>query len=1165
MPTLKKPCSLNVVNYVEVFGHIRGMAALKIPGSSIDHLVVTSDSGHIVVLCWNKERNRWRKVHQETYGKAGCRRSVPGQFLVVEPRGRACLTASLERKKLVYVFNRDRDNHLTISSPHENSREATLCFSVAALDTGFENPIFAALELDVANIDDDPTGIAATNAQKVLTMYELDLGINSIIRKNSDPLDNGCNLLCPVPSGYGPGGVLVCAENFVYYRNTDLEYTASAVIPKRANFHGTRSVLLTKYDSFKNKKIGFFLILQSEFGDLYMLTLNQCGKNKSIDITINYFDTIPPSSTLCILKTGYLFASSETCNHALYKFVSLGEYKKDALSKPNDETKTQNLFGQEILNPRKLRNLERVEEIPSLSPIIDMKVDDLLCEGTPQLYVISGRNNDSSLRLLRSALTFTEKGCIELPIRPHNIFAVRASLDSPTDKYLLVSTNTSTMVLEISTECINQVTSTGIMLDAPTLSLSLMAGNSILQIYPNGIRQILPDQRLRVWEAPSDQRVEKAACNEYQVALVLGNNEIVYLELNSSNYQLVEKKRKNSQNDITAISLSICSTSICRAHFFALATSDAVVKLLSLDPTSLLEQVTLQQLEEATVSSLLFFDSELSELPYKSQHSWVSGPLFLQIGLSSGVLMRIELDRITGRFRNPKWRFLGLHPLKLIGISVRGSAAMIAMSKRLWIGYMEMGRYMLSPINCEMVDDIISFSMDKQNEGFVAIGVPKSTTGVLRFLQSGPLGEIFSQQSLQLEFTPRRLLAHAYPKIIILCEADRDYFPVNSNNLDTLGNDKKLFLLEYLSTDTLEKKGVPIWKSCIRLVDPAVMETIFKVELDVGEVAVSLSLVTFIQAENLGEVAVVGTAVNLLPTFLRPEKNFISIYRFTTYGRGLTFLHKTEVGGLPLELSSFQGRLLAALGPILRLYDIGRQHILRKAEFVQMPYLIKSLQHLGMRIFVADIQESVFILKFKRRENRFYVCAVDTEPRYVTSLCCLDYDTVIVSDKFGNVVVLRLPIDLSLKEEQDIMFGQISQDGNVQYEHYRLKQEACFYVGDVVMKLQRTILQSGGNEMIIYATIGGSIGVLLPFGLKDEADFFQLFEMHLRQDVHLLLGGDHFGYRSYYHPCRNVVDGDYCEVYPKLRRSLQQILAESLESTPRDVMKKIEGIRNKIL
>jgi len=45
----------------------------------------------------------------------------------------------------------------------------------------------------------DPTGEAASEAQKHLTYYELDLGLNHVVRKWSDPVDNGANLLIPVP------------------------------------------------------------------------------------------------------------------------------------------------------------------------------------------------------------------------------------------------------------------------------------------------------------------------------------------------------------------------------------------------------------------------------------------------------------------------------------------------------------------------------------------------------------------------------------------------------------------------------------------------------------------------------------------------------------------------------------------------------------------------------------------------------------------------------------------------------------------------------------------------------------------------------------------------------------------------------------------------------
>ena len=38
------------------------------------------------------------------------------------------------------------------------------------------------------------------------------------------------------------------------------------------------------------------------------------------EVKVKYFDTLPPCSSICVLKTGFLFAASEFGNHSLYQF-----------------------------------------------------------------------------------------------------------------------------------------------------------------------------------------------------------------------------------------------------------------------------------------------------------------------------------------------------------------------------------------------------------------------------------------------------------------------------------------------------------------------------------------------------------------------------------------------------------------------------------------------------------------------------------------------------------------------------------------------------------------------------------------------------------------------------------------------------------------------------
>ena len=62
-------------------------------------------------------------------------------------------------------------------------------------------------------------------------------------------------------------------------------------------------------------------------------------------------------------------------------------------------------------------------------------------------------------------------------------------------------------------------------------------------------------------------------------------------------------------------------------------------------------------------------------------------------------------------------------------------------------------------------------------------------------------------------------------------------------------------------------------------------------------------------------------------------EGFIRLYRLVDNGRKLELVHKTAVGGIPGALAAFKGRLLVGVGPIVRLYDLGKKKLLRKSEY----------------------------------------------------------------------------------------------------------------------------------------------------------------------------------------------------------------------------------------
>jgi len=110
---------------------------------------------------------------------------------------------------------------------------------------------------------------------------------------------------------------------------------------------------------------------------------------------------------------------------------------------------------------------------------------------------------------------------------------------------------------------------------------------------------------------------------------------------------------------------------------------------------------------------------------------------------------------------------------------------------------------------------------------------------------------------------------------------------------------------------------------------------------------------------------------------------------------------------------------------------------------------------------------------------------------------------------------------------------------------------------------------SGASEALIYTTLSGSIGMLVPFTGMSDYQFFQQLEMHMRIEGPPLLGRDHIHFRSYYEPIKGVIDGDLCEQFNQLDKQKQREISEAYgvddngraELAPVQISKRLEDIR----
>lgn len=131
------------------------------------------------------------------------------------------------------------------------------------------------------------------------------------------------------------------------------------------------------------------------------------------------------------------------------------------------------------------------------------------------------------------------------------------------------------------------------------------------------------------------------------------------------------------------------------------------------------------------------------------------------------------------------------------------------------------------------------------------------------------------------------------------------------------------------------------WASCVRVVDSGTLETLELLELANNEVAVSVCTVAF--HDRGGEVFIcVGTVTDL---FLHPRKHSAcTVHVYRLFESRLVLLHKTPVEDIPKAMTEFKGfgRLVVGVGKSLKMYDLGKKQLLRKAENRTFPNMIVS-------------------------------------------------------------------------------------------------------------------------------------------------------------------------------------------------------------------------------
>ncbi|KAG7341712.1 mono-functional DNA-alkylating methyl methanesulfonate [Nitzschia inconspicua] len=1288
---------LKLEQRLETHSIIRSIASIRLVGNKRDLVAVSSDSGIISIVDFDtistttNNRTTATPIIQATYGKTQCRRATPGQYLAADPKGRAIMVSAVEKRKLVFVINSNTTTTaaapapaVTLASPLEAHRARTICIATVGVDNGYDNPLFACLEIQYPDEYESAADGATTSQRphKQLAYYELDLGLNHVSRKwaVTVPSTACCLTALPGTADGGPSGVLVGMENAVQWYHYDTTTTTTTkktpcttcFLPRRSWDTSNSNTLVTHITIHRQKKGKFFGLVQTELGDVFKATMelnknNNNNNNTATDgevtfvesISLAYFDSLPPANTLNVSKKGLLFVAAEFGDHGLYQFERIDVPEAPTCTSRdfhdndnNDDSIDPSSLPSNIIakiptftpSPR-LQNLIKIQSFDNPSPTTGVLVGELAGnEVSPQIYTLAGKGPSSSLRILRHGASVTELAVSELPGIPGGIFTIDDLDDDddrtnntdndysrpPKSKYIVVSFADATLVLSVGDTVEEVGKESGFDTNSPTLACSAVRGgggdsgdNSIVQITPSSVRQI-SGKRATVWNCSGLKRIEYASANTSQALVAMAGGEIIYFEQEpiTGAVNTVTKER-TMQADVCCLDLGVISakSGAARSLFCAVGCRDSTVQILSLEPGNLLKSLSFTTLKSRPNSVKLLPPNNSNE------------DLILMIGLDDGSCLRATVDPITGAIgTSPSRRFLGARPVSVSRIPLEGQSSLLLLSSRPWISRFDAssGKHIMAPLSYSPLDHGCSFSSEAVPEGVVATA--GKTLRIISVDSTGMEGgddEAFNTNRVGLRYTPRQMTLLATTtgvsaddgtaaglannnnnnKKVVLAVVESDYNDYSLEEKKSMGfdpdatgkkkangkakDDDAMDMDEDSDEEGNEKKNdddddeeeeedeeetiartTPVrgpvppdaghWGSCVRLMDPSdSCRTLECLEMGRNEAALCCTSVRF-HTRGGESLLAVGTVTGMTLHPLKQATSHVILYRVVN-GERLQLLHKTAIDDGPvLALAHFQGRLLVGVGRTLRLYEMGKRQLLRKCEIRGLPTFVKTLQTAGDRAYFGDMMRSLHIVRYDTATNRLVMIANDPSPRPIVSQELLDFNTVAVGDKFGNICVMRLPRGTDTATA-DLTGQRALWDSSRDDTTAKLETLCQYYIGEVVTSMTRSSLVAGGAECLIYVTVTGRIGALVPFTSREDVEFFTQLEGYLRNDAPRPTGRDPQAYRSYYAPVMHVVDGDLCDTFSSLPHGVQSKIAERLDRNVGEILKKLEDTRNSLL
>ena len=1183
------PIKYDILISLETFSHIRKIAPMKDSYTKKDNLVVLSDSGKIVIFEIDIDKKKFVRINQEIYGKSGCRRITPGEYLAIDNKSRAIMIGGIEKEKFVYIFkeinnnlilnanleenkniniNNDNNdfNRKIISSPLEVFTPQHICYDIISLEVGYANPIFVSIEVKYNNTQDWVNSNYELNNdnqyQKKILLYQVEIKNNYIVKLLEHNIDNSAYSLFSInyekkneisQNKYLIGNFIIfCKGHFYLYQIKENKINKF----EKYNFDNNNQVMIINKSVYYNeeKEDEYNLLCQSHIGEIYHINFKINNVPREIyKISINSIYKCSPGSTLSIINN-IIFLGKETSDNEIY-----------------------------IIKDKNNMKIEKQLTINSLNSLIDFVYGNYDLSNIPKIYSISGTKDESYLKTIniKTIYEINEISTNKIPAQPLNIFLVKKNYEDNFDSYVILSFVNKTLIYEIDldTKTIKESKSHNFETKLPSLYVTIVKDNSFLQVLPNGILHIKPEKKTTFLKSSSN--IICASANNNQLILGLDNKELLYLEfdteLNKSDIKVIGKK-------ISFVELCPIDEGIFRSKYVAICIDDSTVNILSLEKDKLFFMASTINIPDK-VSSLKIIQNDKNY-----SHSFIAF-----VGLVNGVLVMINFNRVPGntQFQTQiQTKFIGDEELKLYKMVLDD----ININKFNNLIYYD------SIMICDSKNSYLC-KLNQKQDNYIDYNIKKiNIKGEINYVSNCFIkGENGKNENVALI---------AEKKSIILGKIKRDNIsPINRFKLlynpksiiPTLNNN---FIILETIKDINNKKEK--WNSCIQIINTKNnFELIKEIKFE-NEYITCYYLIKNYYGNADKQLLIIGTGEDYK---LYPIKKYSNAYIYlfdiyldikNKYSFEIALKFKDKIELLPTAIHEYQNKLICGMYKELILYEIGKEHLLKKSRSNIIKEEIISISMNGDRILALTRRSSIYILKYNEFNALFYtIIADDFYTRYIHKAKFLDYDTIVCTDKFENLSIYTIPknkdnFDTSRHAIKDSMTGFLtnSNDSFLHAANLKLVLMNQFHLGEIITEFQTIKIKedfdndneneeenensenSENNDMseedddnkikgLLYGTLAGGIGVLIQFNKKEDALFFAQMELLLREYIDEPTGRNILMAKSQYIPVKNIIDFSLIYEFFNLEPTLQKKIAEELGDKPiNEIKNKISEIRN---